>query len=79
MQHAPILSPPSSLPSSQADAVLSRRVFVGVARGLWDRHGRDLIAAADGKRVLSSWFQTAAASLALEVSSRCSGWVGAYF
>ncbi|CAI5504212.1 unnamed protein product [Closterium sp. Naga37s-1] len=40
------LQPLSALIGSllaQADAVLSSRVFVGTARGLWDRHGREVL------------------------------------
>lgn len=53
----------------QADSVLSSRVFVGVARGLWDRQAREVLKFLESKKEGSSWFKSASAGMALEVNS----------
>ncbi|CAI5468294.1 unnamed protein product [Closterium sp. Yama58-4] len=63
------LQPLSALIGSllaQADAVLSSRVFVGTARGLWDRHGREVLHFLEKRREGVSWFKSASAAITLD-------------
>jgi len=53
----------------QADSVLSSRVFVGTARGLWDRHAREVLRFLETSKEGASWFKSASAGVALEVST----------
>ncbi|GJP79907.1 hypothetical protein CLOP_g10122 [Closterium sp. NIES-67] len=63
------LQPLSALIGSllaQADAVLSSRVFMGTARGLWDRHGREVLHFLEKRREGVSWFKSASAAITLD-------------
>lgn len=51
----------------QLDTVLAPRVFVGVARGLWDRLGRQVLDFLDDRKENVGWFKGSSAGIALQV------------